>query len=188
MADGGTSQEQLAAFGGVALLVGFASNDAAAQLNDSAAALSNDAIQSVVADFVEGAFSYHRQTIFEVLLHQYKDWDGVRTEGAAWNSLVELLGDALYAVPAVELGLYHSAAAGRTAKTFLYCFNFTIAGGRTDGTATSGSSPGHGDELTYIFAAPITDGIDPFPDAYAKSEKSFTENILRYWINFIKTG
>lgn len=194
MADAAASE--LAAFANVTLMVGFASNDAAAAFSDSVASrgLPRDALQSAVAGFVDGAFSHHRQTIYELLMHQYRDWNGVQDAAAAWNSLVDLLGDALYAVPAIELGLYHVAAgtaAGTAAKTFLYCFNFTAGGGRADAASTGGGGrggAGHGDDLAYIFAAPITDGVDPFPDVYTKSEKSFTENIVRYWINFIKTG
>lgn len=196
---------ELASFANVSLMVGFASNDAAVAFNDSVAArgLPRDAMQAAVAGFVDGTFSHHRQTIYELLLHQYRDWNGVQDDAAAWNSLVDLLGDALYAVPAIELGLYHvaaTAAARTAAKTFLYCFNFTVGGGagggRADAASTGGGGgggsgrggAGHGDDLAYIFAAPITDGVDPFPDAYTKYEKSFTENIVRYWIHFIKTG
>lgn len=182
-------------FGNVTLLVGFTAHEAGAFFNDTirARGLTVDAMREAVATLVDASYLYHRQAINEVLMHQYRDWDGVLDDGAVWYSLVDLLGDALFVVPAFEVGLYHSARG--SAKTFLYCFNFTTSSaGRTDSTAKGAESTAHredawhGDDLTYIFAAPITDGIDPFPSVYTKSEKSFAETILKFWINFIKTG
>lgn len=46
----------------------------------------------------------------------------------------------------------------------------------------------HGDELMFVFGAPLTDGIYPFPSTYSRSDKALAESVLTYWINFIKTG
>lgn len=181
-------------FGNVTLMVGFSAHEVGAFFNDTVhtQGLTVDAMRDTVAAFVDAAYTYHRQAIHEVLTHQYRDWDGVLDEEAIRYSLMDLLTDALYTVPAFEVGLYHAAVS--SAKTFLYCFNFTtIAAGRTDSTAKVTESAHregawHGDDLTYIFAAPITDGIDPFPSVYTKQQKTFAEEILKFWINFIKTG
>ena len=47
----------------------------------------------------------------------------------------------------------------------------------------------YNEDMSYVFGAPITDGLDPFSAAsYSRGEKSFSENVLKYWTNFIKTG
>ena len=46
----------------------------------------------------------------------------------------------------------------------------------------------HGDDLMYVFGAPLTDGIDPFTSTFTRTDKLLAETIMRYWTNFIKTG
>ena len=46
----------------------------------------------------------------------------------------------------------------------------------------------HGDDITYVFGAPLTDGIDPFTSTFTRSEKMLTEAVMTFWTNFAKTG
>jgi len=91
-------------------------------------------------------------------------------------------------MPVNELAYAH---AGGPANIFLYCFNYTS---RSVGDRGGGSAPAaaggasHGDELSYVFGAPIADGIDPFLSVYTKADKAFSEIVMKYWANFIKTG
>ena len=83
-------------------------------------------------------------------------------------------------MPINELAHAH---AGGPASIFLYCFNFTT---RVTPALIGGAS--HGDELAYIFGAPIADGIEPFLSVFSKVDKAFSEIVMKYWANFIKTG
>ena len=46
----------------------------------------------------------------------------------------------------------------------------------------------HGDELMFVFGAPLADGVDPFPSTYSRSDKALAETVLKYWVNFIAAG
>lgn len=46
----------------------------------------------------------------------------------------------------------------------------------------------HGEDLPYIFGAPLVGGFNHFPRNYTKSEISLSESVMLYWSNFIRTG
>ena len=95
---------------------------------------------------------------------------------------MEFLGDGQYVAPMIELGQFHSSYPA--APTYLY----TIARPSLTETYPAWMGSGHGDDLQYVFGAPLTDGLDPFPSTYTRTEKMLAETVLRYVTNFIKTG
>uniref|UniRef100_A0A6P7FGZ9 Neuroligin-4, Y-linked-like n=1 Tax=Diabrotica virgifera virgifera TaxID=50390 RepID=A0A6P7FGZ9_DIAVI len=46
----------------------------------------------------------------------------------------------------------------------------------------------HGEELPYIFGAPLVDGFNHFSKNYTKSELALSESFLIYIANFVRTG
>ncbi|CAH2226331.1 jg7598 [Pararge aegeria aegeria] len=46
----------------------------------------------------------------------------------------------------------------------------------------------HGEELPYIFGAPIVEGFGHFPENYTKFETALSESIMLLVANFAKTG
>jgi neuroligin len=46
----------------------------------------------------------------------------------------------------------------------------------------------HGEELPYIFGAPLVGGLMHFPRNYTKSEVLLSEAAVIYWSNFARTG
>jgi neuroligin len=46
----------------------------------------------------------------------------------------------------------------------------------------------HGEDLPYVFGAPLIDGFSHFPRNYTKSEIALSEAIMIYWSNFVRTG
>ena len=46
----------------------------------------------------------------------------------------------------------------------------------------------HGEELAFVFGAPLVDGFGHFPRNYTRSEVSLSESIIQYFANFVKTG
>lgn len=199
----------------------------------------------IVRTFIHNSFQFHKQTILDILLHQYRNWESSgltlsRTE--VRNSLYELLGDAMYASPAMKLAtvaseywttlrrieytqkeeegelsnLFNEArfadqygfkassrnhrkdgkVIGNPVKVYVYCYNrgakehASHSGNSSQSGRNDNSWPrsSHGDDLAYAFAAPITDGIDPFVSTYSWQDKNFNEAMLRLWGNFIRTG
>ena len=180
-----TSRASESAFKDVTLLVGFVVGEGASHLNQSTLTgpgLDLDTLRSSVAEVVRGVFRNNRQTILEILMHQYRDWERPSDPRSNRASLAELLGDALYAGPALELALHHVASAG-PGRTFVYCYNYSQGQGQVEG-----SFPGHGTDLVNLFGAPITDGVDPFESSYGKSEKAFAEVYIKYLTQFIRSG
>ena len=46
----------------------------------------------------------------------------------------------------------------------------------------------HGEELSFVFGAPIADDIGLFARNYSRAEVALSESIVQYFANFIKTG
>jgi neuroligin len=46
----------------------------------------------------------------------------------------------------------------------------------------------HGEELPYVFGAPLVGGLSHFPRNYTKSEVLLSEATMIYWTNFARTG
>lgn len=46
----------------------------------------------------------------------------------------------------------------------------------------------HGEELPYLFGAPLVDGFNHFPKNYTKWEIALSEAVIIYWTNFARTG
>ena len=138
-------------------------------------------VQKSVRTLVRNCYQYHRQKIYEVLMHQYSDWERPRDPDVIRDQLMELLGDFQFVAPVMELTHLH---ADRSAPTYMYAFSYPS---RLD-TYPRWAGGVHGDDLTYVFGAPLTDGIDPFISTYTRGEKMLTEAILTYWTNFVRTG
>lgn len=46
----------------------------------------------------------------------------------------------------------------------------------------------HGEELPYLFGAPLVDGFNHFPKNYTRTEISLSESFMIYISNFARTG
>lgn len=46
----------------------------------------------------------------------------------------------------------------------------------------------HGEDLPYIFGAPLVEGFSHFPRNYTKSEVALSEALMIFWSNFARTG
>lgn len=46
----------------------------------------------------------------------------------------------------------------------------------------------HGEELPFVFGAPLVDALGHFPTNYTKPEVTLSENIVQYFANFARTG
>jgi len=128
------SKPREAVFAGVALLVGLSRVDAAFYLTgrDLVDGLDAGRLRRMLRTYVQNTFSYHRQYIYDVLVHQYTDWQRtVADAGSRRDSLVELLADGLYVAPSVELAQRHAALAA--SATYMYILHYPS---RVTGTST----------------------------------------------------
>ncbi|KAJ1525419.1 hypothetical protein ONE63_010233 [Megalurothrips usitatus] len=48
--------------------------------------------------------------------------------------------------------------------------------------------PAHGEELPYVFGAPLAATVRAFPSNYSKAEVALSEAVMTYWTNFARTG
>ena len=114
-----------AVFAGVALLVGLSRVDAAFYLTgrDLVDGLDAARLRRMLRTYVQNTFVYHRQYIYDVLMHQYTDWERTVADAESRrNSLVELLADGMYVAPGVELAQRH-ASLGASA-TYMYLLDY----------------------------------------------------------------
>jgi len=114
-----------AVFAGVALLVGLSRVDAAFFLSgrDLVDGLAGDRLRRMLRTYVQNTFIYHRQYIYDVLVHQYTDWERTVADAESRrDSLVELLADGMYVAAGVELAQRH-AALGASA-TYMYILDY----------------------------------------------------------------
>ena len=135
----------------------------------------------IIRTYVRNVYQYHRQKIYEILMHHYTDWERPSDPSIIRDNLMELLGDGQYAAPMMELTHYHG---DYSADTYMYSFSYPS---RLDSYPRWAGGV-HGDDMTYVFGAPLTDGIDPFTSTFTRSERMLTEAVMRYWTNFAKSG
>ena len=133
----------------------------------------------IIRTYVQNVFRYHRQKIFEILDHHYTDWNRISDKISKRNNILELLSDGQYVGPLVKTAQYHA----ETAPTYLYAFTYS-----TQSEDTQDVHGIHGDELPYVFGAPLVGGLSPFPSVYTSAEKMLSEAVMTYWTNFAKTG
>ncbi|KAK3589992.1 hypothetical protein CHS0354_035020 [Potamilus streckersoni] len=142
--------------------------------------ISEDRKKQIYRTFVQNNFRYQRQKIFEILDHEYSTWDKIQDDITRRKDVIDLLSDGLYVAPLIDMANEHS----KHNDTYLYVFSHSTASENYPKWVNGA----HGDELPYIFGAPLVDGISPFPLEYSNAEKLMSENLMRFWTNFAKTG
>ncbi|XP_050389898.1 neuroligin-4, X-linked isoform X2 [Patella vulgata] len=135
----------------------------------------------MIRTYVQNVFKYHRQKIYEILDHHYTDWNRMSDKLSKRNNILELLSDGQYVAPLIKAAQYHA----ETAETYLYAFSYST---QTEESLTENVHGIHGDELPYVFGAPLVGGISPFPATYTNAERMISEAVMTYWTNFAKTG
>ncbi|KAG8194051.1 hypothetical protein JTE90_003001 [Oedothorax gibbosus] len=148
---------------------------------------------------VRNLYTYHLQEIFLTVVNEYMDWSRSFLEGIdVFDGTVDALGDALVVAPVIRSGTFHSggipredaypmpslnpAAKGR--RSFLYIFNHQTEG--ADYSSRLGCITG--EDLPYVFGAPLVDSLSHFTVNYTRSEQTLSEIIITYWANFAKFG
>jgi len=149
--------------------------------------------------YVRNNFRFHQQTIYDIVDHNYRDWDdnddNDEDQSASYvasrrrlASLAALITDGQYIAPTVDLAAGHAVCGHSPAETFLYSLGLTDCGGRRQAGSRRRRHP---DLLAYVFGAPLAEGLDPFPPTATdeiSDERKTAETVMSYWANFIRTG
>ncbi|EDX00131.2 uncharacterized protein Dyak_GE11163 [Drosophila yakuba] len=165
----------------------------------------------IIRTYVRNAYNYHLNEIFYTIVNEYTDWD--RTSQHPINTrdtAVAALSDAQFVAPIVRAGDILAAnspppvsssspagAAGANAaastsagstqpsgRCYFYVFDYQTK----DGDYPQRMGTVHGEDLPYIFGAPLVDGFSHFPQNYTKSETALSEAVMIFWTNFARTG
>ncbi|XP_061171369.1 neuroligin-2-like isoform X2 [Saccostrea echinata] len=137
----------------------------------------------ILRTYVQNVFKYHRQKIFEILDHEYSDWTKLQDNKTRRDNVMEMISDGQYVAPIVKMAREHAET---NAGTYFYSFGYST--NSESKNFPEWSSGVFGDELPYVFGAPLVDGISPFPSEYTKNEKRLSASIMRFWTNFAKSG
>lgn len=141
------------------------------------------------------------------IVNEYTDWD--RTSQHPINTrdtAVAALSDAQFVAPIIRTGdqlatnsptpiSSSSSSSGGTSPTstasgaqsgrcYFYVFDYQTK----DGDYPQRMGTVHGEDLPYIFGAPLVDGFSHFPQNYTKSEIALSEAVIIFWTNFARTG
>ncbi|GFY37874.1 neuroligin-4, X-linked [Trichonephila inaurata madagascariensis] len=131
---------------------------------------------------VRNLFTFHLQEIFLTIVNEYTDWTRpVQHPVNILDGTIDAMTDALVVAPSVS-------SANLFSKTmhniFLYVFNYPSDASDHPQKVTCV----HGDDMRYVFGAPLVQTMAHFTDNYTKAEMGLSEGIMKYWTNFARTG
>lgn len=149
----------------------------------------------IIRTYVRNAYTFHLSEIFYTVVNEYTDWERtsqhpINTRDAA----VAAMSDAQFVAPVVHTGDtlallpsqpgQEKSNGGSGPKCFFSVFDYQTK----DGDYPQRMGTVHGEDLPYIFGAPLVDGFSHFPSNYTKSELGLSESIIIFWSNFARTG
>ncbi|XP_063704896.1 neuroligin-4, X-linked [Culicoides brevitarsis] len=141
-----------------------------------------DRRSKILRSFVKNTYSYHLNEILATIINEYTDWERpVQHPINIRDETVEALSDAQIVAPATHTIDLHAVD---RRHSYFYVFEYQSKYG--DFPQRQGCV--HGDDLPYIFGAPLVGGFNHFPRNYTKSEVALSEVVMAYWSNFVRTG
>ncbi|XP_068086443.1 neuroligin-4, X-linked [Anabrus simplex] len=144
----------------------------------------------IIRTYVRNAYTYHLSEIFFTVVNEYTDWERtVQHPINTRDATVAALSDAEFVAPLVQTGdlLSHKVVSNpgpSNTKSYFYVFDYQTK----DGDYPQRMGTVHGEELPYVFGAPLVDGFSHFPRNYTKSEVGLSEAVIIYFSNFARTG
>lgn len=141
-----------------------------------------DRRSKILRSFVRQTYSYHLSEILATIINEYTDWERpVQHPINIRDETLEALSDAQVVAPVVNTADLHSA---ERRNSYLYVFDYQTKFG--DYPQRQGCI--HGEELPYLFGAPLVGGFMHFVRNYTKSEMLLAEATMIYWSNFARSG
>ncbi|XP_045597861.2 uncharacterized protein [Procambarus clarkii] len=121
--------------------------------------------------------------IYLAVLNEYTNWSHTPQddERAIRDQTLQILSDAQITAPVLHMADLHSNI---NQKSFFYVFNHQSVYG--DYPVSQGTV--HGEELAYVFGAPLVGGFNHFGLNYTLDEVFLSELVMTQWTNFARTG
>ncbi|XP_035209708.1 neuroligin-2-like isoform X2 [Stegodyphus dumicola] len=177
-------QEKDSIFGQYDLLFGVTKAEKFYHLssNEEKHGIDHERRDRMLRTLVRNLFNYHMQEIFLTIVNEYTDWTRpVQHPVSILEATLEALGDGLTVAPIIRTGNYHSKT---HSKTYFYVFGYQTENG--DYPQRHGCV--HGEDLAYLFGAPLVATLSHFSRNFSRAEISLSEAVMSYWINFAKSG
>ncbi|XP_035217282.1 neuroligin-2-like [Stegodyphus dumicola] len=135
---------------------------------------------------VRNLFTYHLQEIFLTVVNEYTDWSKPDQHPInVLDSTADAMGDALIVAPMMRTASYHSKIQQKSQKrTYLYVFMYQTE----ESYYTQRMGCIHGEDLPYVFGAPLVNSLSHFHRNFSRPEASISEAVMTYWTNFVKFG
>ncbi|KAH1004868.1 hypothetical protein HUJ05_005636, partial [Dendroctonus ponderosae] len=159
--------------------------------NDIQAGFEGERRDKIIRTYVRNAYTYHLSEIFFTVVNEYTDWERtVQHPINTRDACVAALSDAQFVAPLVQTGDLLSAKASQPAqddegpKTFFYVFDYQTK----EGDYPQRMGTVHGEELPYMFGAPLVDGFNHFPRNYTRAELALSESFIIFIANFARSG
>ncbi|XP_067638484.1 neuroligin-4, Y-linked isoform X2 [Eurosta solidaginis] len=141
-----------------------------------------DRRSKILKAYVRNTYTYHHNEIFATIVNEYTDWERpVQHPINIRDETLEALSDAQVVAPAAQTVDLHSAD---HRNSYLYVFDYQTKYG--DYPQRQGCI--HGEDLPYLFGAPLVGGFTHFTRNYTKTEINLSEVVMLYWSNFVRTG
>ncbi|XP_052783735.1 neuroligin-4, Y-linked-like isoform X2 [Mya arenaria] len=169
-------------FSNTRMMVGLTRKEAYSYLNQSEIqnGISEHRKAQIMRTYVQNVYKYNRQKIYDILEHEYTQWERPESNFSRRDEVMDMLSDGQYKAPLIKMAQEHS----KVNDTYFYSFAYSTQS--EDFPQWSGGV--HGDELPYVFGAPLVGGLSPFPSTYTSQEVELSKFMMRMWTNFAKTG
>uniref|UniRef100_UPI00358FA608 neuroligin-4, X-linked-like isoform X2 n=1 Tax=Myxine glutinosa TaxID=7769 RepID=UPI00358FA608 len=136
-----------------------------------------------VANLVDNLYGYpeSKDELRATIRFMYTDWadrDNVETRR---KTLVALFTDHQWVAPAVATADLHAQYGS---PTYFYAFYHHCQSEMKPAWADAA----HGDEVPYVFGAPLVGPSELFPCNFSKTDVMLSAVVMTYWSNFAKTG
>ncbi|XP_070538201.1 neuroligin-4, X-linked-like [Ptychodera flava] len=173
---------------GIPLLLGLVSSEAfplIANNTDRHGRLHRSKYSHLLEEFVESMYGENTQASQQVSMaidFEYTDWaSGKNNPYSLRDSLTEAMTDRLYGLPIIQTAQLMS---DDRKLVYLYSYGHRLKNG--DSPKWTGAT--HGEELPFVFGAPLVNGLGIFQYNFSKSDALVSLAVIIYWTNFAKTG
>ncbi|XP_067103432.1 neuroligin-3 isoform X1 [Osmerus mordax] len=150
---------------------------------DSEDGVSGNDFDFSVSDFVDSLYGYPegKDTLRETIKFMYTDWADRDNPETRRKTLVALFTDHQWVEPSVVTADLHARYGS---PTYFYAFYHHCQ----SLMKPAWSDAAHGDEVPYVFGAPMIGPSDLFPCNFSKNDIMLSAVVMTYWTNFAKTG
>ncbi|KAG7167066.1 Neuroligin-1-like 2 [Homarus americanus] len=172
-------------FGKYDLLYGVALAESHHMLNSAEVrnGMNIDRRNRLLRAYIANNFDHHASQIYYSVINQYTPWNQspLEDERKVRDQTLEILSDAQITAPVIQMADLHSNI---NQRSYFYVFNHQSIYG--DYPVLQGTV--HGEELPYVFGAPLVGGFNHFGLNYTLDEVFLSELVMTHLTNFARSG